>query len=146
MEIKSIRDIFTENSTTGKYFVDGEFECFVLEDVDRHLTQEDPLDHIESHKVFGSTAIPTGRYQITVSHSAHFNRDLPHINDVPGFAGILVHPGNKAADTEGCNLPGETRTTDFVGSSVIAFEKLFTKIKAAIANGEEVWITITAEY
>ena len=37
MNLSLIRDTFTETSTTGKLFIENDFECFVLEDQDRKL-------------------------------------------------------------------------------------------------------------
>lgn len=131
MKLTLIRDTFTSHSTTGRLLVDGSHEGFILEDIVR-----------TGPKVHGQTAIPFGTYQVIINKSARFKRLLPLLVNVPGFAGIRIHPGNIAANTEGCLLPGTTRGKDFVSNSRVAFEKLFTKIKAAIAKGETVTIDI----
>ena len=48
--------------------------------------------------------------------------------DVPNFEGIRIHAGNTNHDTEGCILVGETMSTDFVGGSRKAFDKLMKKL------------------
>jgi hypothetical protein len=143
MELHLHRDIKTPKSTTGKLCVDGREECFILEDFDRGLTQSMPLDQIKKLKVPGQTAIPSGRYKVIIDMSNRFKRRLPLLLNVPGYAGVRMHPGNTAENTEGCLLPGVVRTKDFVSSSRVAFEKLFLKMDAADKHGEEIFITIT---
>lgn len=142
MEILIDRNISTVESTTSKVYVDGAFECFALEDRNRGLKATMPLKEITEKKVFGKTCIPEGRYEVTITHSEHFNRDLPLLIDVPGYEGVRIHPGNTAADTEGCILPGEVRTLDMVLNSKKAFGKLYDKIHAAISNETKVFITL----
>ncbi|WP_409371605.1 DUF5675 family protein [Mixta theicola] len=43
---------------------------------------------------------------------------------VPSSRLILIHPGNKPQDTEGCLLPGTNRNINEVTQSVILYEKL----------------------
>jgi hypothetical protein len=143
MELLLDRDIRSVNSTTGKLYVDGQFECFVLEDEDRGLKSSMTLDEIKQRKLQGKTCIPEGKYQIIISESVRFQRKLPLLLNVTGFDGIRIHPGNAPKDTEGCLLPGVSRSADWIGSSRIAFEKLFSKIEAAYNAGEKIFITIS---
>ena len=136
MNLYQIRDVFTENSTTSKLFIENEEECFILEDQDRKL-------EAGGKKVYGRTAIPRGRYKIEMDWSPKYGRDMPHILDVPQFEGIRIHPGNRSEDTEGCLIPGQERVEDYVRNSKPAFDALLTKLNAAWANNEEVWLTIT---
>lgn len=117
--------------TIGSLSVDGDWECWTIEDTVR-----------DGPKVAGSTAIPYGKYLVVVTMSARFKKPLPLLLDVPNFEGVRIHPGNTAADTEGCILPGCDRYANSVGRSRLAFEALFTKIKTEIAKGEKVWIEI----
>jgi hypothetical protein len=55
--------------------------------------------------------IPVGTYPVFVGFSGHFQRDMVHIDPVPGRAGILIHGGNHAADSLGCVLIGRNRNT-----------------------------------
>lgn len=136
MEITLNRKYFTETSTIGELNVDGEHECYMLEDQDRKI-------ETTGIKVATRTCIPRGRYRVTVTMSNRFKRPLPLLNDVPYFDGIRIHPGNSAVDTDGCLLPGLTYTNDYVTGSVAAFGPLFTKINDCVNAGGEVWITIT---
>lgn len=129
MNITIRRERSTAKSTTGVLKA-GDFQCFTLEDV------------VRPKKIHGETAIPAGTYKVIVNFSPRFHKALPLLLDVPGFSGIRIHPGNKAADTEGCILPGLTRSVDWVGQSAAAFSALFARIRAAIAAGEAVTITI----
>lgn len=131
MTLTMRRKHLTPQSTISTLDVDGVFECWILEDVVR----------APGVKVAGKTAIPAGRYEVVVTFSNRFQRMLPLLLRVPMFEGIRIHPGNTAADTEGCLLPGITRAVDYVGNSRMAFDKLFGKIEAAAKAGK-VWIEI----
>jgi hypothetical protein len=141
MELVLNRTTRTNRSTISELTVNGVFECFVLEDKDRGLRQGMTLSELMALKIKTRTAIPSGRYEIVVNFSDRFQKMLPLLLDVPAFAGIRIHPGNTDTDTEGCLLPGKTKSPDMVGSSRAAFTVLFDKIKAAIQR-EKVFITV----
>ncbi|TGE23547.1 DUF5675 family protein [Hymenobacter metallicola] len=134
MHLTLKRTTFTSESTIGQLSIDGQFECYVLEDVVRKPS---------TTKVYGKTAIPAGTYPVTITHSNRFGRLMPLLGGVPGFAGIRIHSGNTAADTEGCLLVGTTQARDFVGNSRTAYARLYMKIKAAIDRGNQVTISIS---
>lgn len=119
MELELKRKWLTEASTVGELYVNGVFECYVLED--RYRPPPEP-------KVYGATAIPCGRYEVKITPSPKFKRDLPLLLDVPQYQGVRIHPGNTAADTEGCLLPGRVRHGESVLESRLAFEQLFAKM------------------
>jgi hypothetical protein len=133
MEIAVKRLQLDPDVTIGALYVNGNFECYTCEDTVRAP---------DAPKVYGQTAIPSGNYGVIVDHSQHFGRDLPHVLNVPGFEGIRIHPGNTAADTDGCILVGQIRNPKGVGSSVLAFNILFPKIQAALRAGEIVTLVI----
>lgn len=118
--------------TLGEITIDGAHQCWTCEDVVR-----------TGAKIPGETAIPAGRYRVVVTPSPRFGRDLPLLLDVPGFVGIRIHPGNTAADTEGCILPGTRYNPGGVEASRDAFAALFDTITDAIGAGREVWMEIT---
>lgn len=124
----------TSESTTGKLSVDGQFECYTLEDIVRPAG---------AAKVYSKTAIPAGTYSIAITYSNRFRRLMPLLNNVPGFAGIRIHSGNTAADTEGCLLVGTGTATNMVTNSRAAYAVLYDKLKTALDAGEPVFITIT---
>jgi len=125
---------FTEHSTIGELSIDGEFECYILEDYDRLSKGE--------NKVYGKTAIPRGTYEIKLSYSPRFKKKLPLLTNVPGFTGIRIHAGNTAKDTEGCLLPGRTRSENFVGQSKRAFNSLIKKLESAEREGKRIIIQV----
>lgn len=122
MKLELIRKWLTEKSTIGSLYIDGEFECYVLEDRYRPPP---------AAKIYGKTAIPCGMYEVRITWSPRFKRPLPLLIGVPGFEGVRIHPGNDADDTEGCLLPGLRRMTDMVLESRAAFAGLFEKMNAA---------------
>lgn len=164
MEIKVVRDVLTENSTTGKLFVNGVFECFTLEDKVRTGDEK---------RIKGATAIPYGKYKVTLRKDGTvwgwMQKALPNIglqeNGIPWIANlegekyekwidkegvlpeqfVLIHDGNYATDTEGCLLVGTERGTDIIkpGTSSQAFAKFYPKLVDAIKNKKE---SVTIEY
>jgi hypothetical protein len=96
----------------------------------------------DGEKVYGETAIPAGRYRVEITMSPRFKQLMPLLIDVPGYAGVRIHPGNKAADTEGCILPGTLRSHNQVQNSRVAYAALYAQIKAAQDAKEEVWIDV----
>lgn len=138
--------------TIGDLFVDAVHECFTLEDVVREpkgwrdWLPADKLDAaVLEWKVPHKTAIPEGRYRITLVDSPRFGPDTITINKVPGFLGIRMHSGNTADDTDGCPIVGDRITTDRIqgGRFNHVLDKLKAKIKAELDSGEEVWIEIS---
>lgn len=117
----------TNNSIVGEMYVDGKFQCYTLEDIEREV------------KVAGKTAIPKGTYDVIINMSTRFQRSMPLLLNVPNFAGVRIHPGNTAEHTEGCILVGRTRSIDFVGESRKAYTKLFEKM---LLETEPITITI----
>lgn len=150
MEILLFRDTFTAKSTIGSltdlngdplYEVTQE-AIYILEDADRGLESTMTLSEIASKKVYGQTAIPTGRYEIIMSYSNRFKRPLPLLLDVPGFAGIRIHNGSFPEHTEGCLLPGLVRGMDQVTQSRDFFkEKLLPWIDETLKK-EKLFIII----
>lgn len=138
--------------TIGKLYIDGVYQCDTLEDADRNLNQEMSLEDIKKEKVFGKTAIPYGKYKVTlkqqsakVSKSKKYEQCkgyLPRLIDVPAFSGILIHIGNTAEDSNGCILVGQNLIKGKVINSTICFWALYQKLKTADDRGEKIWIAI----
>jgi hypothetical protein len=142
MELYLTRVERTDKSTIGNLTdAKGVHIAFILEDKDRGLHSGMSLSEIAGIKVHGKTAIPTGRYRIVKTMSNRFKRMLPLLENVPGYAGIRIHAGNKAEDTEGCLLPGRIKSLDFVGESRPAFTEVDAWIDSALKKGD-VFITV----
>lgn len=122
MRIEVRRQFFTEVSTISQVFIDGQAFGYGLEPVKR----EDGLK---------PRCIPPGTYDLTIRWSPRFNRLMPHVENVPGFDGILIHWGNYPKDTEGCLLVGMTKSLDFVGNSRAAFDQLWAKLQESHEQG-----------
>lgn len=131
MELKRV-DI-TPMRTIGVLFVDGRRECWTLEDTVRP----------DGIKIHGETAIPAGVYQVDVTMSPRFGRDLPLLINVANFTGVRIHPGNTAGDTEGCILVGVDRAANSILRSRESFDALFAKIMAARARHEPITIEVS---
>lgn len=127
MKIEVKRLHRTSNSTIGELTIDGKFECYTLEDVERNV------------KIKGETAIPKGTYKVIINQSNRFKRLLPLLIGVPNFEGVRIHAGNSNHDTEGCILVGQNRSLDYITKSRKAFDSLFKKMQKA----KDITITIS---
>ena len=128
MNVLVIRNQFSEHSTISDVMIDGEFFCFGLE-----LPVRDGLP---------GSAIPLGSYDLTLRWSEHFQRILPHVENVPGRTAIEIHSGNWPSDVKGCLVVGEWKSTDFIGNSHVALDALMTKLRGS--DGPN-YITYTGE-
>lgn len=118
------RTDYTEESTIGELLWNGAFQCFTLEDTCRN-----------GPKILGDTAIPPGKYEVQISYSTRFKRDLPILMNVPNFTGVRIHMGNSAKDTSGCILIGKEKSRNWIGKSKEAFDSLFPKIETELKKG-----------
>lgn len=134
--------------TIGKLYINDRYICDTLEDTDRNLTKDTSLDKIKETKVYGKTAIPTGRYKVNMnivspkfknrSWAAPYNGCIPRLQDVPGFEGVLIHPGNTEDDTLGCILVGVNNVKGQVTNSQNTFHTLMKELQ----KFDEIFITI----
>lgn len=142
-----------EKYTIGKMYVDDVYVCDTIEDKDRGLTQNTPLNDIKKKKVYGQTAIPSGTYNITLDVvSTKFGQKpyfkelcggkLPRLMNVPGFDGVLIHTGNDEDDSYGCIIVGYNKVKGKVIESRKAFEKLYPILKQASNKKEKITIQI----
>ena len=135
MRLRLIREPSIETCTHGSLYVDGAWCMWTLEDVVREVEGQP----VSAWKIPGRTAIPAGTYRVALTTSQRFGRVLPLLVDVDGFSGVRIHPGNTAADTEGCILPGTGRVPGRVTGSRVAFEQLYERLERATS---EPWIQI----
>ena len=145
MQILIQRHALKAGYTIGRMEINGRYFCDTLEDTDRGLSAEMSEDEIAALKVKGATAIPTGTYRIDMqTRSPRFGRVLPRLVSVKGYAGVLIHSGNTADDTEGCILVGLNRERGKLIGSRLKLGRLLVLLREAQAEGEEIELTITS--
>lgn len=152
MKLKLDRRFKGTAYTIGSLYINDEYFCDTIEDIDRGIMQSTSLDEIKKIKVQHQTAIPRGKYDITLkvqspkySKRSQYNfckGYLPRLLNVPGFEGILIHIGNKPEDSSGCILVGENKVKGQVINSTTTFKKLYEKLKGASDNNEKITIEI----
>lgn len=141
MNLHLLRTDFTDQTTIGELLIDEQFFCFVLEDRERGLRASMTTSELVAVKVFGKTAIPTGRYELILSFSERFQRQLPLLLHVPAFDGIRIHNGNFARDTDGCLLVGAGKQPDMVTDSKVTLAKLLPVLRTA-AKKQKIFIEV----
>jgi len=113
-----LRDTFTDESTIGELFVNGERFCDTLE-----------LPYRDNQKSI--SCIPTGEYKVRLrlpreSATRHYIHLL--VKDVKDRSHILFHRGNTAKDSRGCILVGQGTQQDIVYNSTLAMDLLIKEI------------------
>lgn len=149
MELTLKRIARREKYTIGRLYIDGKYFCDTIEDKDRGLSQELPVTVNKNLKRRGVTAIPVGRYRVTLDVvSPKFSKKiayqfcggkLPRLINVPAFDGVLIHIGNTANDTEGCILVGKNTEVGKVLQSTVTFRALYEELKQA---KDTIYITV----
>ena len=143
MELKLERKYRSNNYCIDKLYINGKYFSDALEDPDRGLTDTMSLEEIKKIKIKGNTCIPYGTYNVTITYSPRFKKNLPLINNVKGFDGIRIHSGNTPQDTEGCLLLGLNKVKGRVVDSKVTVNKFIDIVQEALNKGEKVTITIT---
>lgn len=155
MELTLKRIALRSEYTIGKLYVDGEYVCDTIEDTVRDLDKDGKFANGEV-KIPGKTAIPYGRYEITMkvkspkysnfskySWAKKYDGYLPRLLNVPHFDGVLIHVGNSALDSEACILVGENKVVGKVINSVNTFRRLMDDyLVPAKKRNEKIVITI----
>lgn len=152
MIVKLLRFFSTKDSSTSVWFIaepEEAFEvCFTLEDEKRVV------------KVDGETRIAARIYPLRLNtnvaapgdpetfHQRYlrrfgpdFHKGMVEICDVPNFTAILFHIGNDDDDTEGCVLPGEKASLNWVSSSTDAYRRMYAKMLPFLLS-EDCWLHV----
>lgn len=145
MKIEVLPIAENQNSTLSQMRVDGAFFCFVIEDGHRPV------------KIAGETRIPEGVYKVKQRtyggfyeryRARHGHAFAIELENVPGFADILIHTGNTKEDTRGCLLVADQAGRlgpDYVGTagtSTPAYTRLYAAILRAFTMGEVVEVEV----
>jgi RNase P/RNase MRP subunit p29 len=148
VKLTVVRTQFGTDATNGLLFINGIFECYTLE------------DQYQAVKVMHETCIPEGTYDIKFRKTGGFDSKyreryknahygMLHIQDVPNFTYILIHTGNTDEHTSGCLIVGETQQDleiskdGFIGSSTVAYKKMYAKVAGQLLQGKKVTIEYT---
>jgi hypothetical protein len=126
INLKSFRHTFNtlgDRNIISDMFVNRVYFCHVLEDEIR----------ADGVKVYGMTCIDAGIYDIEVTWSPHFKRDMVLVKNVPRFTGIRMHGGNRSKDTLGCPLVAYNTDYKIIWQSAEA--ELTALVKAAGGKG-----------
>lgn len=130
-----------KETTFGSLDIDGDWFCHTLEDMIREI----PGVPVAQWKVKKKTAIPAGRYRITLEDSPRFGPDTITLHDVDGFDYIRMHGGNDIDDTEGCPVVGsmiDREACRIAGAQTAGvLRDLKARIRAGLGRGE-VWIEV----
>lgn len=148
MLLHVLRYATSEFSTLGAFYIDGFFSCHTLE------------DPYKMHKVPSLTRIPEGIYTVSLRTTGGWHkreqarygiwhRGMLHIDDVPNYKYILIHPGNTPDDTEGCLLVGDNVTRQINGTHIVphsrtAYERFYPRVADALLGGETVKIRFSS--
>jgi hypothetical protein len=133
MESKIIRVAQGKESTLSQLYINGIFQCYLLE------------DKIRDVKIAYQTAIPKGVFSLKLNtHGAKnvnykkafgkLHQGMIEINGLPNFSFVYIHSGNTIKDSAGCPLCGfGFRFVDGnyqVTQSVAAYKMVYPKLVA----------------
>lgn len=145
--VKVQRAIKKEALTIGDLYINGKRYCYTLEDTVRPAGE----------KIYGETAIPAGRYKITLRKEGGMypdyvnrytdigqERGMLWLRDIPGYEYVYIHVGNYAKETLGCILVGFNYSGgDMIENSVAAYKTIYPIIADAITRGDSVFCEVS---
>jgi len=146
MKLKLVRKYLKDTYTIGKLYYWNEVKkewiyfCDTLEDKVRDLNKDGDLLDEGEKKVYGRTAIPYGKYQIVITFSPKFQRNLPLLIDVNHFEYIRIHSGNSSKDTDGCILVGRNKVKGGIVDSLKTLDNLMDMLKRSNDKYHEIEI------
>lgn len=140
MKLTLKRKEFLKDRTLGELYINDVYFCDTLEDTDRGMHFDYPLEEIKAIKQYGITAIPYGIYKVVMTYSPKFKQVLPLLLNVPAYGGIRIHSGNTPEHSLGCILVGK-RYGDVVVNSKATLQK-FLPLLTKASKSEEITIQI----
>ena len=144
METKIIRVAQGKESTLSQLYINGIFQCYLLEDKIREV------------KIASETAIPKGVFSLKLNTYGAKNVDykkafgkvhegMIEISGLPNFSFVYIHTGNTIKETAGCPLCGfgfQFVDGNYqVSQSISAYNMIYPKL-VALAKVETNTITI----
>ena len=148
MKTKIIRVAEGKNSTLSHLYIDGIFQCFLLE------------DKIRAVKIMKQTAIPEGIFRLQLNTWGGMNKTyfpkygpihkgMIEIADLPTFSAVYIHVGNTILETAGCPLVGLSyikKDGEYqVLQSADAYRQVYRKLYE-VATGEDNQIEISNNF
>lgn len=138
LEVKRIE--CTDSYSRGELYANGVYVCDTIEDKDRGIDDSMSEEEIKKIKVYGKTAIPTGKYKVVTNIvSPKFSRKefykctcegrVPRLLNVKGFDGILIHCAGSAEFVLGCIGVGYNAGNGILKDIKPAFEKVWNILK-----------------
>ena len=124
MKLTLQRYLFAEDYTMGLLFIDGVYFCDTIED--KYRGQD-----LKKTKVMNETCIPYGVYDVKITYSPKYKKDMPQILDVPYFTGVRIHSGNTAKDSSGRVIVGIKSENGKVLESRKAYNTLIKRLETA---------------
>ncbi len=133
MENKIIRVAEGKQSTLSQLYINGIFQCYLLEDKIREV------------KIASQTAIPTGIFELQLNtwgaKNANYKKafgklhqGMIEISGLPNFSSVYIHTGNTIKETAGCPLCGfgfQFADGDYqVSQSIAAYKMIYPKLAA----------------
>ena len=145
MKSKIIRIAKGKKSTLSQLYINGIFQCYLLE------------DKIRETKIPSETAIPNGNFKLklntygamNVKYKSAFGKlhqGMIEISNLPNFSSVYIHSGNTIVKTAGCPLCGfgfQFINGDYqVLQSVLAYKMIYPKL---VTLAKDVSNTISIE-
>ncbi len=143
IEVKRFYD--NNESTLGLISIDGQFECFSLEDTFR------------MNKVAGKSRIPAGVYPLVLREAGgmhnrykkrfpRFHKGMLWIKNIPNFKFVYFHIGNRHQNTKGCVLTANMALKNgTVLQSTDAYTEFYKKVCDGVINGKWSYVIIRDE-
>lgn len=144
METKIIRIAQGKQSTLSQLYINGIFQCYLLE------------DKIRETKIPSETAIPKGIFSLKLNTHGAMNvkyksafgklhQGMIEISDLPNYSSVYIHCGNTIVQTAGCPLCGfgfQFINGNYqVIQSIAAYKMIYPKL-VALAKLEKNTISI----
>lgn len=134
MELSILRTEFYDHCTLGELSVDGRFMGHTLEGA---------IKSNNSMGVISIQAIPTGRYELSVSYSNRFKEKLPLISNVPYFSNVRLYSEANAIDIKGCILIGYQKHSNMILKNKEAMKELLEILALELNKNNLVYLRVS---